>query len=328
MLGGIQSKPSRMHILLLTAMYPTSDNPAFGAFVRSQAKALSKAGVQVSLLVLKGRFRKLIYPWGVVQLHQRLAADSIDLIHAHFSYAGVVARMQWKVPVIVTYHGDDLLGSVGNTQGHLTYMSRFIVAVGQGLGRVIDAAIVQNTAMAQTLGQQVPVHIVPGEVDFELYSPVDKQAARSELGLHPDRKYLLFAANPKIPVKNAALAYRVVQDMKREDESVELVVLHKERQERLALYMNACDALLMTSFQEGSPTVVKQAMACNLPVVCTDVGDVREIIGSTDGCHICRRESADFVEKLLLVLRHPQRTQGRENIQHLTPHRLPQSTPF
>ena len=224
----------------------------------------------------------------------------------------------------MTYHGDDLQGSVGNTQGRLTCVSRFFVAVGQLLGRVIDAAIVQNAAMARALGHRVPVHIVPGEVDFELYSPADKQAARSELGLRPDRKYLLFAANPEIPVKNAALAYRVVQEMKREDESVELVVLHKEPQERLSLYMNACDALLMTSFQEGSPTVVNQAMACNLPVVCTDVGDVREIIGSTDGCYICRRESADFVEKLLLVLRHSRRTRGRENIQHLTPQRVTQ----
>ena len=94
---------------------------------------------------------------------------------------------------------------------------------------------------------------------------------------------------------------------------------YKESQERLALYFNACDALLFTSFQEGSPTVVKQAMACNLPIVATDVGDVRAVIGQTDGCHVCPADVDAFVQTLSPLLAEPRRTTGREQIVRFSP---------
>src|SRR5262245_24644160 len=102
-----------MRVLIATAIYPTPANPAFGSFVRTQVESLRKAGVEIELLVLQGCHRKLIYPKGVFQLRQRLANHSIDLVHAHYSYVGIVARTQREVPVIVTYHGSDLLGGIG-----------------------------------------------------------------------------------------------------------------------------------------------------------------------------------------------------------------------
>jgi glycosyltransferase involved in cell wall biosynthesis len=81
--------------------------------------------------------------------------------------------------------------------------------------------------------------------------------------------------------------------------------------------MNACDALVFTSYQEGSPNVVKQAMACNIPIVATDVGDVREVLGNIKGCHVCKPEVKDFVNRLSEILSHRQRTQGREQVHHL-----------
>src|SRR5687768_11062660 len=101
-----------MKVLLITAMYPTPENPAFGSFIQTQVESLRQAGVLIELLVLAGRWRKLIYPKGVIQLRQRLANHAIDLVHAHYSYTGIVARTQWQVPMVVTYHGDDLLGTV------------------------------------------------------------------------------------------------------------------------------------------------------------------------------------------------------------------------
>jgi glycosyltransferase involved in cell wall biosynthesis len=81
--------------------------------------------------------------------------------------------------------------------------------------------------------------------------------------------------------------------------------------------MNACDALIFTSFQEGSPNIVKQAMACNLPIVATDVGDVREVIGRTAGCYACSPSVAELAGRLQDVLSRRERTQGREAIHHL-----------
>jgi teichuronic acid biosynthesis glycosyltransferase TuaC len=93
--------------------------------------------------------------------------------------------------------------------------------------------------------------------------------------------------------------------------------VHRETQERLALYMSACDALLFPSYQEGSPNIVKQAMACNLPIVATDVGDVRQVIGDCEGCYVCEPSAAEFAARVTQVLSRGMRTHGREHIRHL-----------
>ncbi len=305
-----------MKILIVTAMYPTPENPAFGSFVRTQVEALKQAGIDVETLVLAGRFRKLIYPKGLFQLHQRLADRSIDLVHGHYGYCGMVARAQWQVPVVVTYHGDDLLGSVKNDRGQHTVPSKYIVAAGQRLSRMVAASIVQSEEMASKLRPQDRVYTIPHEVDFDLFHPIDRHQARHMLGLDPDKKYLLFAADPQIPVKRFSLAKAVAESLVQRGSRVELIVVYKETQDRLALYMNACDALVFPSFQEGSPNIVKQAMACNLPIVATDVGDVRQVIGKTSGCYICEPEVPAFVDKLQHILHLQRRTQGRDHIRH------------
>jgi len=304
-----------MKVLIVTAMWPTPDNPARGAFVRTQAESLEKAGVNVRVLALGGRRRKLAYARGVFELNRMLRTERIDLIHAHYSFAGVVARMQWKVPVIVTFHGDDLLGTVGHN-GRLTRMSRFIVGLGKTLARFIDGSVVVNAEMARRLGP-VKANIIPCESDLTLFCPQDKNEARRELGLDPKKKYLLFAADPKIPVKRYPLAAAAARQLAYQDPSVELLVVSREPQRRLCLYMNACDVLVFPSYQEGSPTIIKQAMACNLPIVATDVGDVREVIGATSGCHVCQGNVPAFVAAIGQELRSARRTDGRDSIGHL-----------
>src|SRR5205085_618716 len=132
-----------------------------------------------------------------------------------------------------------------------------------------------------------------------------------------DRKYLLFAANPQIAVKRFPLAQAVAEELKRRDGSTELLVVYKEPQDRLALFMNACDALVFTSYQEGSPNIVKQAMACNLPIVSADVGDVREVIADAKGCYVCDADVDAFVKPLESILAGRERTDGRAKVEHL-----------
>ncbi len=139
-----------MRVLIMTAMYPTPENPAFGSFIRTQVESLRRAGVDVEVLILRGRSRKWNYLQGIFQLRRRLARGSIDLVHAHYGLVGMIARTQWKVPVVVTYHGDDLLGTV-NKRGKKTLASTLIVAAGRILARCVDAAIVQSQEMAHKL---------------------------------------------------------------------------------------------------------------------------------------------------------------------------------
>ena len=305
-----------MKVLILTPIYPTPDRPANGTFVRTQVESLREAGVAVEVFQLSGRFRKWNYPKAVLQLRRRLRSNSFDLIHAHIGFAGMVARTQWKVPVVVTFHGSDLLGLI-NARGKKGWLSPLVVGAGRMLARHVDAAIVQNGKMAALLDNQPNVFVISCEVDLKTFHPTETSQARAALGLDQDKKYLLFAANPQIAVKRFPLAQAVAQEWKRRDGSTELLVVYKETQHRLALYMSACDALVFTSYQEGSPNIIKQAMACNLPIVSTDVGDVREVIAHTKGCYVCDADVESLLRPLESILVARERTAGRAKVQHL-----------
>ena len=304
-----------MKVLILTAIYPTPENPAFGSYVRTQAESIERAGVTIETMVLKDRNRKLIYPKAILQLRQRLADGSIDLVHAHYGLVGMVARTQSRVPVVVTYHGSDILGWI-NKKGQRELLGRIIAGAGRIVARRVDAAIVQSDEMASKL-KASNVYVIPHEVDFKVFQPTERDQARSELGLSLQKKYLLFAANPKVGVKRFPLAKAVAERLSHEDPSVELLVVCKDTQQRLALYMSACDALIFPSYQEGSPNIVKQAMACNLPLVSTDVGDVRQLIGSTPDCYVCNPSVPEFAERIGDILVHRRRTDGRKHIGYL-----------
>ncbi len=306
-----------MRVLMLTAMYPTPDNPGYGSYVRTQVESLQRAGVDIELMVLQGRNRKLMYPAGAWHLRRRLADTPVDLVHAHYSLTGMVARTQWRVPVVVTYHGSDVLGST-DVHGHYSLMGRATVAAGLMLGRMVDAIIVQSQQMAQKFARN-DVNIIPHEVDLDLFRPTPRDEARRMLGLDPDRKYLLFAARPTVPVKRYPFAAAVTDRLAREDPSVELVVVYKEPQARLALYMSAADALVFPSIHEGSPNIVKQALACNLPIVSTDVGDVREMVGDTQHCFILDADQDTWTDALRGILRERPRIDGRQRVTHLDP---------
>lgn len=305
-----------MKVLIVTSIYPTAENPTLGTFVRTQVEYLKRAGIDVELFLVRGRPQKLAYLKAPFQLRRRLSNGLIDLIHAHYSYPGMIARTQWKVPVVVSFCGDDLLGTI-DERGEPTYFSRIAAAAGRLLSTQADAVIVKSREMARKLTRS-DVHIIPNEVDFEVFRPMQKESARRSLGLDLRRTYLLFAANPQIPVKRYPLARLAAEELKKNDPTVELLTVHKEPQKRLALFMNACDALLVTSYQEGSPNIVKQAMACNLPIVSTDVGDVREVFDDTKGCYVSEPDAREFAMRVADVLRWGERTQGFERVRHLS----------
>lgn len=304
-----------MKILIMTAIYPTPENPAFGSFVKTQAESLTSAGIDVELLVMRGGNRKLLYPKAIFQLRKRLERSSFDLVHAHFGYVGLVARTQWRVPVVVTYHGDDLLGTI-NERGKKALWSMLAAAACKKLAQHVDAAIVQSQEMARQI-KNSNAFVIPHEVDLEVFKPTDKMEARRALGLAPEKKYVLFAANPEIPVKRFPLARAAADVLEQQDALTELLVVYKEPQWRLALYMSACDVLVFPSYQEGSPNIIKQAMACNLPIVATDVGDVRQVIGKTRDCYLCPPEARKFASFMKEILSRRLRTEGRQQVLHL-----------
>ncbi|MGI9658368.1 MAG: glycosyltransferase family 4 protein [Gaiellaceae bacterium] len=308
-----------MRVLITTSMYPSPERPFYGTFVRTQVEAIRELGIDVRLEVIPEQgTRAGRYLHGLRNIRRAVASGEVDLVHAHYSYVGAIARLQRSVPTVVTYHGGDLHGSVADASGRYAFRGKVVVASGRLLANFVDAAIVQSDEMAAKLRPRDRVYVVPHEVDTQLFRPVDRSAARAELGLDSERGLILFPADPGRKVKRFGLAVDAHQLLRSSGRDAELLVVHREPQDRLNLYMNACDALVLTSFHEGSPNVVKQAMACNLPVVATDVGDVRKLVAGTQGCHVCAPVADDFADALASLLDNPRRTDGRPAVEHLT----------
>jgi glycosyltransferase involved in cell wall biosynthesis len=309
-----------MRVLVATRMYPTPERPVFGTFVRSQVEALRAAGLDLELLVADGDRSTLeAYRMAYARIRQVAHARSADLIHAHFCYPGVVARAQRALPVVVTFHGSDLLGDIGD-DGKVTARGRAQRSLGRWLTRHIDAAIVQSEEMAAVVADGVPTHVIPHEVDLNIFKPMARARACAELGLDPDRSRILFAADPRIPVKGFPFAQAVVASLRdRRGIDVDLHVVYRDAQERLAVQMNACDVLIFPSFQEGSPNIIKQAMACGLPLVSTDVGDVRERLDGVSGCHVLPRVESIFADAIESLLGRRVRTDARSRLYALEP---------
>jgi len=157
--------------------------------------------------------------------------------------------------------------------------------------------------------------IIPNGVNFCNFKPLSMNDSQCFLGWDINKRHILFAANKAKKVKNFELAEQAFQLLN--NNNVELHTLNDVANEQMPIYYNASDLILLTSFWEGSPNVIKEAIACNIPIVSTDVGDVREVIGKTEGCFICSNQAEDIAQKMQMALDFGKRTTGRENIKHL-----------
>lgn len=287
-----------MKILLVTHMYPSREHPESGVFVQQQVASLRREGVDVEVLHVDVKKSKWLYLWSFVPLQKRALARRYDLVHAHYVFAGVVARSQFRFPVVLTHHGDEAL------HGWQAPLCRL-------MSRLVDKTIVVTEPIRRSIGVESAA-VIPCGVDFEIFKPMDKRWAREELGLAADKKLVLFVGDYPKQVKRFDIVEGSVAHLKSRGVDAELVVAYKQVYERVPLYMNACDVLVLASEWEGSPQVVKEAMACNLPVVSVDVGDVPDVLAGVRSCYLSPRDPESIAEKLALVLERCERTDGRE----------------
>jgi glycosyltransferase involved in cell wall biosynthesis len=264
-------------------------------------------GIHVDVLEIKG-IRRLKYLQTLPSLMG--FARTVDLVHAHYGYCGWLTRLQLSKPVVVSFMGSDLLG-IPDTEGNIKQWSKLHVQIDRFLARTVDAVIVKSDEMAKVVAP-VEAYILPNGVDLKLFRPMDRKKVRSLLGWPEDQHYILFPGDPDLPRKGFRLAEAVLsRAAKQMIKPPALVKLKGIASHQVPLYMNACDVMVMTSFIEGSPNVVKEAMACNLPVVAVPVGDVPELLAGVPGYSICSRDVRELSEALLTTLADVQRVDGR-----------------
>ncbi len=291
-----------IRVLTLTNMYPTRRSPAFGVFVRDQVQSLRSLGVDVDVLFLNPRQTKLNYCAGPLRLRRQLAGKRYDLIHAHYVFCGAIALTQRGLPVVLTHHGIEVL------RGWTAPLCRAV-------SRLVDRTIVTSDEMAGALGARAVV--VPCGVDLKRFKPSSREEARSRLGLPNDRCLVLFAGEPR-PEKRHRLIVQAVTRLREAGQDINLVQVHNQPHLRMPLFFNACDLLVLVSEHEGSPMVIKEGVACNLPFVSTDVGDVFQRFGQIPGCLRCKGEVSDLVSKISLALSFGRLADGRQYLRDLS----------
>ncbi|WP_332897111.1 MULTISPECIES: glycosyltransferase [unclassified Haladaptatus] len=221
-----------------------------------------------------------------------------DLIHANSGLIAPAAVFQPNLPVVLSLWGSDLMGKFGP-------VSKFCA-------RHADEVIVMSAEMAELLGQDC--HIIPHGVDTERFKPMDKAAARAELGWEQDETYVLFPYAASKSVKNYPRAARVVDAVREQyDGTLNLQTVFRVPHEQMPLYMNAADVLLLTSHREGSPNATKEALACNTPVVSAAVGDVRDQLRGISPSAVGETDE-ELIDGLLSVLESTKEPNAREKV--------------
>jgi glycosyltransferase involved in cell wall biosynthesis len=287
-----------------------------GIFVKEQVASLRKLGVDVTVIRIDGFASRINYFKAVARLSEEIGKNKYDLIHAQYGLSGVVGYTQSRLPVVVTFHGGDVLGII-SSNWLIKITSRLEVWLNKLLACRAGSLIVQSREMKKALGLS-RVYTIPFGVDMDFFKPVERSEACDKLNLPVERRRVLFANNPAIPFKQFGLAQKAVESVRKTKPDLDLVATYKEPREHVPLYMNACDILILTSLFEGSPNVVKEAMACNLPVVSVDVGDVREVIGKAENCFVVSKDPSEIAERIIKILDSGERSNGREYIKPLS----------
>ena len=310
------TKQSRqLRILTVTGIYPTDTRPHSGTFIKSQVDSLIEAGLDVEVIHPKPGPAALRYIAATVQVFRKTLKGQVDIVHGHYGLWCLASCMQWKTPTVASFLGSDLLGTPA-AEGNFSKKTTLVMHISHWLCHHVNAVIVKSMEMKRASKRQ-DSYVIPNGVDFALFRPQSRSEARQVLGWQQDRSYVLFANDPTIPRKNYKLALAAIQKLQARGIDVELVVANGLPQSTVVQYINACNVLVLPSLSEGSPNIVKETMACNVPVVATDVGDIAEVIGHTAGCAVCPFDADAIALALEKAIQHSEPTTGREDIQHL-----------
>jgi len=304
-----------MRVLVITSEWPTPERPYAVPYLVRQVAFLRRAGIEVDVFSFRGAKRPINYLRAWRQVRGKLKQGNYNLVHAQFGQSSILPWPK-RLPLVVTFHGCDIQG-VKRFDGRPTLAGKMLQRFCKFVAARADAVIIVSERMRRHLPRNVVAPVIPTGVDLESWPRMEQGEARRHLGLPPDERLVLFVGDPSDTVKRHGLAQRAVEILN-ESRPVKLIVGWGMSHENILVLMNACDVLVMTSIQEGSPCVIKEALACNLPVVSLDVGDVALRLQGVAGCEVCEDDRAETIAASLeRVLSRGGRINGREAVKDL-----------
>jgi len=281
--------PRNLSILIVTAMYPHAGHEGEGAFVMHQVEQLRAFQHQVDVLHFRGYSSKCEYLKAAFEVRRRTRGGRYDVVHAHYGVTGLPALFRCDAPLVVTLHGSDAL--CGWVEP----------AVSRLVCRLADGTVVVSKGIAD----KIPGEVIPCGVDLRSFKPKGRELARERLGLSLEKLYVLFPFNPGRRIKRYDLASGAVNALSKAGVNVELLTVSKVPNSEMPWYYSAANAMILFSDSEASPTSVKEALACNLPVVSTEVGDVKDIVEGIAGVYLCSQNIEALAKGLRMALAPP-----------------------
>ncbi len=279
-------------------------------FVTEQGESLRKAGCEVEFFLVKGNYVK-----AVGALKKKIREFKPDIVHAHFGLSAITAELQGLVPVVTTFHnGETHHWWVNLMTSLMSLHAKHVIYVAQ---HIYDMVYFKARNYS----------IIPCGVSLDDCFLMDKAEARKRLGWDAKKRYIMFGGAFDNPRKNYPLLRDAVERIGGDIEIVEMKGLSRAE---CVLRMNACDVFALPTKNEGSPQALKEAMACNCPIVATDVADIKHLLGGLPGHYVLPNKKGngawwkgdeysaeELADLLKQALAFEGRTHGRERILEL-----------
>jgi teichuronic acid biosynthesis glycosyltransferase TuaC len=312
----MQDNPSKLHVLVVSNHWGAQKSvPSSGVFVDRQISSLENAGVKISRfdIGMSHSLFTIVKKW--LELRRLVRTIKPDIVHGRYGTTiGLMAAFTGR-PAVVSYCGGDLRG------GHCVSLMRqycgfFLSNLAALRARML---ICVSEDLRQALWwRKARAVVIPDGVDIRLFSPGSRDFAREQLGWELTKPIVILNVRNDPNLKGLDVAKKAMEIVCSRLPESELCLIKNVEPNQMPLYYRAADALLCASLSEGSPNVVKEALACDLPVVSTPVGDVPERLAGVHPTAVVPRDPQAIAEALIKILLERKRCNGREHVRNLS----------
>ncbi len=292
---------------------PYSDEESSFIFAKRQIRAISECGVETKIHYIKSRL-SITGILKEIKLIKQVASEfKPDIVHAQYgTVVSFIATRVKNVPFVVTFQGSDL-----NPTKDISWIRE---RLGKYLSKIAAKRATSIICVSERLWGNLragksKATIIPSGIDISVFKTMNKIECKKKLNLDLTKHYIFFNANNPV-VKRLDIAQEACRILK--DLNVELLSLSgKTAPDDIPNYLNASAVLLLCSDSEGSPMVIKEAMACDLPIVSVNVGDVAERIEEVENCFIVEQNADLIADKIRWIIEQKlEHSNGRQVLQN------------